>query len=465
MNRMLSLIATLALVAVGTGSARAADKLPPLDEALRDNATKIVKDLHQHKYKNVGVLKFLVRTGDGPARDNAGPLNSSLADRLEVALTLALDDNTLGIIANASKGVSESGNKRATHLTPQGRKELFTIRKKNFQIPWNVGEGVEPDAFLTGEAQLSPDRRTIKVVVQRFDRAEPEKLVPICEFTAASDLRTLTETGVTFATRGAFDEPEVLIAKATETAPQPDDKADTLQKKADIALADLEKSPIKLEILYDKVGQTVRPSPVPADKSSALLSLPTPKASQKVSFRLTNTDRDTTYGVVLKINGQNTIKREQQDGIDCKKWILKGGESVTIAGFQLNDKDSDEFKVQTPYESELNAVNYGDNSGTITLVAFRAGKAEEVLVKNDVAVATISRGMLSLHNEPKATDLGRFQDQLKKEAGDDMKEARTRGIVTGSGNIGNNPVDQVEFTPNPIPVLSATIRYYDPRQK
>jgi hypothetical protein len=46
-----------------------------------------------------------------------------------------------------------------------------------------------------------------------------------------------------------------------------------------------------------------------------------------------------------------------------------------------------------------------------------------------------------------------------------MKEARTRGIVTGSGNIGNNPVDQVEFTPNPIPVLSATIRYYDPRQK
>ena len=80
---------------------------------LHDNAPKIVESLRDKHYKNVGVLKFVVQTGKGPARDNVGPLNASLADRLEVALVLALKDDSLGIIANASSAAAESKNPRA----------------------------------------------------------------------------------------------------------------------------------------------------------------------------------------------------------------------------------------------------------------------------------------------------------------------------------------------------------------
>jgi hypothetical protein len=459
-------IAGMLTLALSANAARAADDLPALDQALRDNAPKIVKKLRERNCKNVGVLKFMVRTGDGPARDNVGPLNTSLADRLEVALVLALDDDSLGIIAHAGKGVVDSNNQRATHLTEAGRKELFEINKKYFHIPWKVGEGVKPDAFLTGEARLSPDRRSMRIAVQLFVIGDPETVCTICEFSAATDLRTLTETGITFSTRGFGDDPAKLVAKATEGAPQSTDNHDDLLKKAAHALADLDKSPIKLEILYDKQPQRVEMSPVDSDKTyNVLLRVPTPKDRHKVSFRLSPTDRD-TYGVVLKINGQNSIERQQQDALDCRKWILQAGDApITVRGYQLNDTDMDEFKVQSKFESELNSVYYGENAGTINLVVYRAGKAEDAIVKNDDPVATISRGMLSLHGEPMATDRKRFQEQLRKETGTDAREARSRGLVTGSGNIGNSPVKRVDFHPDPIPVLSVTIRYFDPGQK
>ncbi len=464
MNQPLAWVAGLAVLAFGT-AARAADELPSLDQALRDNAPKIVKQLQERKYKNVGVLKFMVRNGDGPPRDNFGPLNSSLADRLEVALVLALDDNGLGIISSASKGVQASGNSRANHTTEDGRGQLFKVNKRYFTVPWRAGEGVAPDAFLSGEARLASDHRSLTVTVSLFDKDDPKTVRTVCEFKAAADLRTLTETGVTFSARGAFDDPVLLLAKATEAAPQADDKPDVLQKKADQALAALDKSPVQLTILYDKEEQHVQAAPVSADKTNVLLKVPTPKASVKeVGFRLENTG-DETYGVVLKLNGHNTIKKEQQDALDCKKWILKPKEVITIYGFQLNDKDRDPFKVETPYESELSSVYYGDNAGTINLVVFRTGKVEEVLVKNDAPLASISRGMLVLRGEPKATDLKRFQTQLAKESPADQNEARSRGMVTGSGKIANSLVEHVEFVPQRVPLLSATIRYYEPRQK
>ena len=142
-----------------------------------------------------------------------------------------------------------------------------------------------------------------------------------------------------------------------------------------------------------------------------------------------------------------------------------GGRGRDFLQFGLNDKDRDPFKVETPYESELNSVYYGDNAGTINLVVFRTGKVEEVLVKNDAPLASISRGMLVLRGEPKATDLKRFQTQLAKESPADQNEARSRGMVTGSGKIANSPVEHVEFVPQRIPLLSATIRYYEPLHK
>jgi hypothetical protein len=453
-------LAGLAVLALAATVARAADDPPPLDLALRDNAPKIVEKLRAEKYNNVGVLKFLVDNGSGKPRDNVGPLNTSLADRLEVALVLALKDDSLGIIANASKGVKESANLRATHLTAKGRKELFEIDKSHFHVPWDVGADIEPDGFLTGVARLSADRRTLTVAVQLFDRKDPAaEPRTVCEFKAASDLRTLTETGVTF--RGAGDG-QILVAKVTEAAPLPDDKPDYLKEKAKLALDDLKDSPVELKILYDGRPQKVEAAAVGLDRGGVLLSVPTPEQGQKFSFELHNTTKD-TVGVVLKLNGQNTIELQEQDALDCKKWILKGDETIKVSGYQLNQKDHDPFQVQGFKESAEKEVDYGTDVGTINLVVFRAGKEADVVVKNDV-VGSISRGMLSLQKKAKNTSLERFQDQLKEESTAALKDARSGGLVTGSGDIGSHPVDEVKFIPAPVPVLSATIRYYEPKE-
>src|SRR5437879_2267637 len=103
MSRIASGLKTIvARVAVALLVAPAVAETPKrenLDTAMNDAASKYLKDLH--KYKNVGVLKFFVAESDGKLRDNVGPLNRTLADRLEVALTLALDDPKLGIIIGA----------------------------------------------------------------------------------------------------------------------------------------------------------------------------------------------------------------------------------------------------------------------------------------------------------------------------------------------------------------------------
>ena len=143
--------------------------LPTLDGAMRKAAPDILKELHKRGYKNVGVLKFGVAEGKGQPRANVGSLNRTLADRLEVALTLGLDDDDeFGIIAGATDAAI---TKPKANLN-DNRAELFKIPDDKFSVPWKLNQKIHPDAFLTGTARISDDRLTIAIKVQsKFDRA------------------------------------------------------------------------------------------------------------------------------------------------------------------------------------------------------------------------------------------------------------------------------------------------------
>src|SRR5690348_10758970 len=105
-RRWAGLAAGLAVLALSAGGvpARAA-QADNLDAALRRNAPSIVKYLRAKGYHEVGVLKFLVARGEGKLSDNVGTLNRSVANRLEVALVLALTDGKVGIVTHASDAV------------------------------------------------------------------------------------------------------------------------------------------------------------------------------------------------------------------------------------------------------------------------------------------------------------------------------------------------------------------------
>src|SRR4051812_17551056 len=115
-----------AALALG-GGARA----DALDAALLKQAPKVLSTLRDKGVKNVGVLKFRVTKGEETS-DAAGLLNLSVASRFEIALVLANDPKApVGVVRDAS-GVA-AGIRAANHLTPEGRKALFT---KKYPLAW-----------------------------------------------------------------------------------------------------------------------------------------------------------------------------------------------------------------------------------------------------------------------------------------------------------------------------------------
>src|SRR5271157_1152105 len=191
------LFAALGLVMLATPGAQASDTL---DRELLKDAPKIIRYLKDHGYKNVGVLKFRVQKGDEPVSDRVGTLNRDLAARLEIALVLTTDIKApLGIIHDASAVAAKIPG--ANHLNEPGRRALLGAR---YPLAWG-GEPVEPDAFLTGVAQVSPDLKTVTMSILAFGR-DGGKLEKVADFTATTDPPMLTAAGESFVlTRGLFD--------------------------------------------------------------------------------------------------------------------------------------------------------------------------------------------------------------------------------------------------------------------
>jgi hypothetical protein len=472
-----------AAVLILTGNmVRAADApvAPNLDVALRDQGPKLLAALKERGYKNVGVLKFLVGNEGGKLRDNFGPLNRSLADRVELSLLLGIQKgDDFGVIFRASDVVKASGNERATHLTKEGRDEFFGFDPSPFSLPWNSKVKVQPDAFLTGDAWLSPDHRTLTVAVKVFDRKSTDKLTELTRFTAAVDFRTLTEAGVSFVgARGPYDQVVSLDQPAPDVvkdAAKPPTTKEAWQAQAEALLRAMKETPLRVDILYNDqaIPLDANPFAPPAESANALLRIREPFEREKVGFRLTNTSATETFGVVIQINGQSTIFREEKGPLDCYKWILGPKKSTVIEGFQLDNKNTLEFKVKSDAESRSEEVNYGNNAGTFTIVVFRAASSqpdremvsqvkEERAKRTDVAL--IARGTEKLAGQVSASDPLSFQMNLRELTAKAEAGSHQRGIV-GTGGMGSKEVKDVEFHALPVPAYSATIRYYDPKGK
>ncbi len=470
----------LATLLLAGGAARAEDKsFPSYEQAVREQAPKIIEKLHAAGYKNVGVLKFLARNENGSWRDNLGPINRTLADRLEIALLVALKPTDgLGIIFRASDVVAKSGNLRATHRTEEGRAEFFEFDPSQFKLPWNQKEAVQPDAFLTGEATLSADLRKMTVKVQAFGKtgADKLKLQTVGEFVAAVDPRTLTEAGISFVgARGPFDkpiDPGQYTTQLTKDAPKADDSAETWQKRAETLRQALKDLPITVEILYNGELVKIEPNPFrpPAERDNVLLRVREPLTTEAVSFRLTNTSKE-RFGVVIKVNGQSSIYMEEREPLECYKWILEPEKSTVVDGFLQRDKPkADKFLVRSEVESRAEEVNYGVNAGTFAVIIFReaTSDADQILVKKEkereLPVAMISRGTEQLNSRIAASDLDSFRGELVKLTQKEEAAAGSRGIVVPGKEIDKLTKD-VSFKANPIPAFSATIRYFDPKTK
>jgi hypothetical protein len=445
-------------------SCAAEAKLDNLNLALVKHAPKVNAFLkekygdHQKTPVNVGVLKFMVQKGKAAPSDNVGPLNLTAAQRLESAMIFALKtDDNFGILHRASAAIVEGKNKGANHLTPDGRKKLFDNR--NFSLAWGMGVescNLSADVFVTGLIKLSPDLCWLDVTILAFDSKNfKDEPVAVDTFKAATDMRTLIETGESY-----------LLGKDIKLTPkkQPSDthivmavheSAAKVRKKTEVNPSLQKDAPVELKVYYGDRLMHIKATP---DNRA---EVPEPSAATKVYFKLHNRSQD-GYGAVLLVNGENTLYRETNAPEQCHKWILGPGDEVTIRGFQKDNMTAEEFKVLPVEESKEREIQYGQSSGTFTLVLFRENKEDKdedyAMTKAERQVAALGQSLL---DEKRPESLEALQEAMMTREQASRISNSEKGLIV-SGDARGHEVKRVPFRFYPDPVMATTIYYYKP---
>jgi hypothetical protein len=423
-----------------------------VERGMVDIARKLVRELQKRGYANVGVLKFLVSTdGKGP-RDSVGTLNMLLARQLELALILKNEPkNPIGVIKNASAVAHRTNG--ANHRTKAGIAKLFSAK---YPLAWGNNE-VSADAFVTGLAIIRKDLTAMTVQLMVVDGKENRlrSLGSDYVLTAKMDPGKLSEAGESFVLRGAFDDggAETTAAgqKKTEAAVIKAAVKAREEKKENPYFAPANEKPVSLVVLYNG-----KPAPITFKDGKA--QIPTPKVGTEIKFRLTRDGSQETYGVVLKLNGENTVGKQKLPDLECRKWILVSGKSATISGYQLDNHTFQPFKVLTRAESAKLAMNYGDDAGTISLTVFKARKGEapvgDPLDKDASKEAIVKKAKLP---DDYADNPAALVAKMEEEASRGLDDG---GLIGGAGEVKKGGVKTVKFQPDPTPVMSLTLVYY-----
>jgi hypothetical protein len=460
---MLRVTFALAVLAVAA-PARAAD----LEGALLGRAKDLVKFSQAQGYRTVGVLKFLGTKDGRNFSDNLGTVNALLARRLEVALVLANDPrNPIEIVDDASAVAAKTPG--ANHLSSAGRTALFAAQ---YRRAWGDPRvTVRPNAFLTGLVEVSKDLKTLRISFLYFDETNELRAVPgVADVVVPNRPGALVELGESFTVRGAFDDGKVEAkakpkadaaakpkakndlpkeqAKNDPPADLPKDK-DVIQQAKDVRdqaarhPAEDPNAPVKLTVLYDGA-----PEPVQVRDGKAFVK--EPNAGQRVEFVMTRDGKPGRYGVVLKVNGENTLDKERLPDAKCRMYVLTNpGEKVLVRGYQLGVDRVETFRVLSVPESKASEVNYGADVGTITLTVFPEGKAPTPDLSDDAAEKS-AVAKAELPPEP-----SKSFDSLKAK----LLEDANRGLIAQGAQV-EGKVQVVKFTPAATPAMTLTVIYY-----
>jgi hypothetical protein len=453
MSRSIAAVLVMVLVAVPVRA-----NADALDEALVEKARAILEAVQKKGFRNVGVVKFLVRHGEKAPQDDVGDLNMSLANKLEVALILANTDDRFGIIDKASEAISREKLLGANHKSEEGRKAFFN---RKYELAWSR-DRVEASGFVTGLATLSQDLTKFTLRFQVFDKSGQIEDLP-GELSVATNPEMLAQAGFSFALAPARQkaivsgDPPPAETQKREIVEQAASSVEETPSEKQEPFAPLAESPIQWTVLYNG-----KPVAVTGN------TLPEPKATDRIEFTLTNPTR-ATYAAVLLVNGENTLYQERAVPQVCRKWVLGPDSSVTIRGFQTDADSVAPFTVLRPEQPLPDAVRYGDHAGTFRLVVFHGKMSEtapasEVVVRNpnDAAALALARtrgGTRAPGVKPQT--LRALQADLRGR----MEGGKSRGYVVKGDAREKFETTSVYFVMSPeLPVADISLRYIAPKK-
>ena len=425
-------------------------------------AEEVLQTLRVANVQTVGVLKFSACIGDGPFPASLGNLNMRLAEKLELALVLAQSADEshvgqqVGIVRNASKVAGTIPN--ASHVTSDGRRLLFS---KKYPLAWEFrGQSdVVPDGLIVGVAQIKGNLQSMEIELLLLKKGDLN-LHPLVTLQVPTDLEDLMDSGESFTTRGLFDQGTITeTAKAVElvTKKSADIRQENLgtsprQNSRKHPLAAANDAPIKFEIWYDNQSQ-------PIEFRDGAAFVKEPSEGQRVMFVVRRKGADQQrYGILMRVNGENTLYRRRNPDLQTALWILEPSEiELSVRGFQLDNGSREEFRVLSDSESKDHEIDYGRETGMIALVVFREGnKVKPFQTERDESLAVQSNATLP---EVTAPTLGNLAQRLFAQMNDPIK---TRGLIK-PGKTESAAVEVVTFQRDVMPVMATSIRYYNSR--
>lgn len=420
-----------------------------LAQTLHAAAHDIVAQCQSNNWQSVGILKFTLEKG-GKLSDNLGPMNTLLARRLEVAMVLANPPHApLNLIEDASitAAAIDSGN----HLSSTGRQKLLG---GSYPLMWG-SQKVSPDVLITGIGQISKDMRKIKIAFFAISKGSNDLASLGGDYTAELLPGSLSEAGLSYSVRGAFDGgtlvqnngtpddlPEDDFANNTETLFTSAQSLASGDGKVSHPLTD-RNSAVRLEVRYD--GRVV---PFEIRGGHAFLREPT--ENQRVDVTIIKDATPNRYGVVAKINGQNTLGKQQRPDLQCSKWILsRPNEQVVIRGYQISQEQRETFRVLSKPESKSREFDYGSDVGTISVTVFGEGDRPKLTLDEDQREADVVES--SELPEAPSDSFNALKAKLLADA--------NRGLIV-EGNRAAGQIRIQTFHANPTPLMSGTATYY-----
>jgi hypothetical protein len=358
----------------------------------------IVKAVRGLGCKNVGILKFEAKVGTAAPTFQAGTVNIQMVHRLENLLVLANDAKNpqLNVLADAGRSATGHGT-AATWKTAEGRQELFKLK---LPLAWDHSQRLAPDAYVTGTVVVSPDMKETRIVLRAFTRQNPGELKTIGTLAgdgvAKGQSRGIRTDRAMLASLGqSFVVGRKLRGRSFEAGDDAAaDAAAQLNQSGQQPTAAPD-APVKLDILLGGQPVSIDPDGQSPGEGKVQLRLRDALASGKeLTFRVTNCGPE-TVGVLLTVNGRNTAAMGNEDitsknRADCRKWVLKPGQSYTIKGFYTDAQTGrfEPFKVLTADESAAKAATLDTHLlGLVTLDVFGKGPGLSVTSGGDPAAA------------------------------------------------------------------------------
>jgi hypothetical protein len=464
------------------GSPATPARADQLDRDLLRRGGQILYRLDDLGYRCVGVLPFQVVRGNRQASSQTSPLALNLATRLENTLILSQDPagKTIKVIRAASATASRRGAS-AYQTSPAAFRKLFEL---DYTPAWG-SKKVKANAFLTGRViNQGKDRSKTTVIIEAFDATSRKdgKLVKarVLQFDVATDRALLTDLGYGWSLspvvlRRGYNARERDRLAVRQVTRRDEEGAQQPQPGQSNQFTPVNLAGFTFEISYNGEKQEITSlSQRQQGQRLPLYQVPPAPPGAKIVLTLTRKDdSDRMLGVVLKVNGQSTWKREDGENSQCKKWLY-GSERVDkpdrFLGFYMDTtgKNLRKFKSLTPEESEERANQLGARVGWIDIEVFASSQGQKDTDDEEDGAKFISARSLGPRPKKPRTTLRAVQAALSKANRVKVKQTRlpapavlSRDVIDADVEASEGGDIQTGSLPNPESLGGIAIRYWE----